>query len=185
MVSPVAQADEHDLIRSAQAGDRRAFAALVEHYWDRLYRWLYHLTHDRHAAEDLTQESFLKAFTGLASFQAGTHFRAWLFRIAHNNWANYRRRGTRGRQVFPADMPTPREGPPELAMGREALAHLARAVGRLPGDYRAAFLLRVEEDLSFREIAVALDITEETARWRVCKARQKLMDVMGTHLSNE
>ena len=47
-------------------------------------------------------------------------------------------------------------------MGREALAHLARAVGRLPGDYRAAFLLRVEENLSFREIAVALGITEET-----------------------
>lgn len=185
MVSAVAQADEHDLIRSAQAGDRRSFTALVEYYWDRLYRWLFHLTHDRHAAEDLTQESFLKAFTGLASFQAGTHFRAWLFRIAHNNWANYRRRGARARQVFPPDVATPAEGPPDAAMSREALAHLARAVGRLPGDYRAAFLLRVEEDLSFRDIASALDITEETARWRVCKARQKLMEVMAVHLTRD
>ena len=49
------------------------------------------MTHDRHAAEDLTQETFLKAFAGLNRFQAGTNFAAWLFRIAHNNFANGRR----------------------------------------------------------------------------------------------
>ena len=55
---------------------------LVERYWDRLYRWLYHLTHDRHAAEDVAQETFLKAFAKLGTFRAGSNFRAWLFRIA-------------------------------------------------------------------------------------------------------
>ena len=58
-------AAEHRLIVAAQQGDRPAFAQLVERYWDRLYRWLYHLTRDRHTAEDLVQESFLKAFAGL------------------------------------------------------------------------------------------------------------------------
>ena len=51
-------ADEHRLIVAAQQGDRSAFAQLVERYWDRLYRWLYRLTHNRHTAEDSVQESF-------------------------------------------------------------------------------------------------------------------------------
>ena len=83
--------NEGQLLRAAQAGDRPAFAVLVETYWGRLYRWLYHLTHDRHQAEDLAQEAFLKAFANLARFRPDTNFRAWLFRIAHNSFANSRR----------------------------------------------------------------------------------------------
>src|SRR5437016_5326683 len=75
---------EDMLVQSAQQGDRQAFAVLVKHYWDRLYRWLYHLTHDRHAAEDLAQETLLKAFANLGRFRTGSNFHAWLFRIAYN-----------------------------------------------------------------------------------------------------
>lgn len=170
--------DEHLYISSALQGDRQAFTVLVEHYWERLYRWLYHLTHDQHAAEDLTQETFLKAFRGLGMFRPGSNFQAWLFRIAHNNFVNERRESARARQHFPEELATTDPGPAELAMSKEALQLLARAVGRLPAEFRAAFLLRVEEDLSFREISQILDITEETARWRVFKARQKLMGVL-------
>ena len=53
--------DEDVLVSRAQQGDRQAFAALVEQYWDGLYRWLYHVTHHRQTAEDLAQEAFLKA----------------------------------------------------------------------------------------------------------------------------
>ena len=53
--------EEAEWIRAAQAGDKSAFARLIERYWERLYRWLYRMTRDRHAAEDLTQETFLKA----------------------------------------------------------------------------------------------------------------------------
>ncbi len=63
-------------------------------------------------------------------------------------------------------------------MEKEALQLLARAVGRLPSDFRAAFLLRVEEEMPFEAIAEVLEITVETARWRVYKARQKLMEVL-------
>jgi RNA polymerase sigma-70 factor (ECF subfamily) len=62
---------------------------------------------------------------------------------------------------------------------------LARAVGRLPEDYRAAFLLRAEEGLPFRQIAQVLGIKEETARWRVFKARQKLMGLLAPQLDRE
>ncbi len=184
-VRAVPLADEHALIRSAQQGERQAFAALVEHYWDRLYRWLFHMTHDAHTAEDLTQESFLKAYRALASFEAGTNFQAWLFRIAHNAMANYRRANRRVRQPLPSQAASPQAGPADLAMTREAMQQLTRAIGRLPQDYRAAFLLRVEQDLSFREIAQAQNITEETARWRVFKARKKIMEVMEPYLDKE
>jgi RNA polymerase sigma-70 factor (ECF subfamily) len=172
-------AEESGLITAAQQGDRAAFTQLVEHYWDRLYRWLYHLSHDRHAAEDLTQEAFLKAFAGLAKFRPGSNFQAWLFRIAYNGFADDWRRAARGRQPLPEDVPAADGDPAEQAARRETVKLLARAVGRLPGEFRAAFLLRVEEDWSFRQIAEVLETTEETARWRVFKARQKLMEALG------
>src|SRR5262249_21814325 len=142
---PTPSVEEHQLVRAAQRGDRQASAALVERYWDRLHRWLVHLTHDRHAAEDLTQETFLKALGHLQSFRPGTNFRAWLFRIAHNSFLNQRRGPGPARQPFPEQVPDPDEGPEEQAQSRESLQMLARAVQKLPTEFRAAFLLRVEE----------------------------------------
>ena len=103
-------AEEPDLIRFAQKGDRPAFAVLVDRYWDRLYRWLYHLTRDSHAAEDLAQETFMKAFAAIERFKVGTNFRAWLFRIGHNNFVNLHRSRSSQRQPLPADIPTRHEG---------------------------------------------------------------------------
>jgi RNA polymerase sigma-70 factor (ECF subfamily) len=170
--------DEQEQVRRAHGGDRAAFAELVQHYWDRLYRWLYHLTRNRHSAEDLTQETFLKAFAGLDRFRPGTNFAAWLFRIAHNNFANHYRVAQRTSRPLPDDLPARAQGPSEEAETRETLHNLAQAIERLPTDFRAALLLRVEEDLSFREIAEVMGLTEETARWRVFKARQKLLEVV-------
>lgn len=171
----MASAEETDFICAAQQGDRAAFARLVEVYWPRLFRWLYHLTRDRHQAEDLAQETFLKALAHVTRFRAGTNFRAWLFRIAHNAFANQVRASNRRRGILPQDLPTRDPGPVDRACSREALAELTDAVGKLPTDWKAALLLRVEEELSFRQIAAILETTEETARWRVFKARQQLL----------
>lgn len=178
-------AGENLLLRRAQRGERQAFGMLVDHYWPRLYRWLYHLTHDQHAAEDLAQETFLKAYAALDSFRVGTHFQAWLFRIAHNSFLNQRRVTSRVRQPLPEQLPCKEIGPAEQAMSKEAVQLLVRAVGRLPTDFRSALLLRVEEGLSFREIAEVLNTTEQTARWRVFKARQKLLQVLASQLDRE
>jgi RNA polymerase sigma-70 factor (ECF subfamily) len=169
--------EEAEWIRAAQGGDRSAFARLVERYWDRLYRWLYHLARNQHTAEDLTQETFLKAFANLTRFRAESNFAGWLFRIGHNNFANHYR-GSRARECLPEDLHSPHDGPVEEALLRETQQGLADALRRLPTDFRAALLLRVEEGLSFREIAKVLGLTEETARWRVFKARQKLLTLM-------
>jgi len=172
---PPEEVDEAALVRAAQAQDRAACAQLVEMYWPRLFRWLYQLSHDRHLAEDLAQDTFLKALANLGRFRAGTNFKAWLFRIAHNSFANLHRSPASRRTPLPDDLPTRDPGPAENVCSRETLADLALAVERLPTEFRAALLLRVEEGLSFRQIAGVLDTTEETARWRVFKARQKLL----------
>lgn len=183
--SPEHAAPEEHLICQAQGGDRSAQACLVERYWDRLYRWLYQLTHDRHLAEDLTQDSFLKALGALPRFRAGGCFAAWLFRIGHNTLLNHWRRNTRRRELLPEDLPGREPDPAEEVAAGEVLQTLTRAVSRLPEELRAALLLRVEEGLSFREIAQVFDLTEETARWRVFKARQKLLEGMAPRLERE
>ncbi len=176
---PQADDPEGDWVLAAQAGDRAAFARLADRYWDRLYRWLFHMTRDRHLAEDLAQETFLKALAALNSFRPGTNFRAWVFRIGHNNFVNQKRAGRRTRHPLPDELPAP-DGPGigEAMEGRETIATVSRAVDDLPADFRAALLLRVDEGLSFREVAKVLGTTEETARWRVFKARQRLMKVL-------
>jgi RNA polymerase sigma-70 factor (ECF subfamily) len=177
-------AGETERIEAARAGDRGAFAALVETYWDRLFRWLYHLTRDRHRAEDLAQETFLKALAGLGSFRPGSNFRAWLFRIGHNNFVNLKRAEKRTKQPMPEEAVAPDRGSPgDTAANREALDAVTAAVADLPPDFRSALLLHVQEGLSHRDVARILGTTEETARWRVFKARQKLMKVLDPELT--
>ncbi len=180
---PSNQTEEADWIRAAQDGDRSAFARLIERYWDRLYRWLYRMTRDRHLAEDLTQETFLKALAAVKTFRAGSNFRAWVFKIGHNNFVNQKRADRRTKHQLPEEAAAPEIGSVEATTeNREALEAVARAVAELPADFRAALTLRVEEGLSFREVARILNTTEETARWRVFKARQKLMKVLAPEL---
>jgi RNA polymerase sigma-70 factor (ECF subfamily) len=174
--------DEADLVRKAQAGDKSSFATLVDRYWERLYRWLCRLTRNGTIAEDLAQETFLKAFAAIKSFQAGSNFRAWLFRIAHNNFVNQRRANRHTKVPLVPEIAEDNRGPVGEILSREALKLVAEAVSKLPSDFRGALLLRVEEGLSFRDIAEVLSITEETARWRVFKARQKLMALLAPEL---
>ena len=169
---------EAEWIRAAQTGERAAFARLIELYWDRLYRWLYHLTRDRHAAEDLTQETFLRALAAVKSFRPGSNFRAWIFRIGHNNFVNQKRAERRTKHPLPDDAPAAGIASEVVTEGREALEVVNRAVADLPPDFRAALLLHVQEGLSYREVAKVLNTTEETARWRVFKARQTLIKVL-------
>jgi RNA polymerase sigma-70 factor (ECF subfamily) len=168
-------AEEARWVLAAQAGSREAFGRLVEAYWPRLYRWLFQLAQNRHAAEDLAQDAFLRAWENLNRFQPGTNFRAWLFRIAHNALLNSRRGPGNRRATLPTDLPDHEPRPEETLLGREMLQRLGHAVAALPADWRAALLLRAEEGLSFRQIASITETTEETARWRVYKARQQLL----------
>ena len=175
-------AAEQELIVQAQAGDHDAFAALIDRYWPRIFRWLLGLTSRRHVAEDLTQDVFLKAWAALPTF-AGAGFRAWLFRIAHNRLVDSRR-GPRGLEPLPLPptVLTRDPGPLTAVVSEEGLTLVQDACARLPDRLRKAFLLRTQEDLSFDEIAAVLGVTAETVRWRVFKARHLLMNELKSYL---
>jgi RNA polymerase sigma-70 factor, ECF subfamily len=181
--APLLADEESDCILAAQRGDQAAMARLVKAYWDRLYRWLYQLTRNRHQAEDLVQETFLKVLANLGSFRAGTNFRAWLFRIGHNNFVNLKRSGRRVHNQLPEELPSHQIGDVETAVAdQEVIQHVADAVGQLTPEFRSAIMLRAEQGMSFKEIAAVMNITEETARWRVFKARQRLLKALNPEL---
>jgi RNA polymerase sigma-70 factor, ECF subfamily len=148
-------------------------AALVDEHWAAVYRLTYHLCGNVHDAQDLAQETFLKAIAARGSFIAGTNLKAWLLRIASNTFLDLRRR----RQTARA---RPMEAEPAVKYGdgvvdSETMALLSSAIAELDDTQRAIFLLRTQEDLSFREIAEMLSTTEETARWHMLQARRRLM----------
>ena len=168
---------EPNLERLVQ-GDREAFAQLVMFYNEALYRWVARLTGNSHAAEDLVQDTFVRAYQAITRLRPDTNLKAWLFRIAHNAYANWVRNRKGRNSTLPDEVLDTQAGPEELAQENETSQKLQQAIDKLPEEWKAALLLRIEEDMAFREMAIALGTTEETARWRVYKARQKLMETL-------
>jgi len=156
-----------------------AFSHVVEQHWISVYRLLYRMSGEAHDAEDLTQETFLRAFERRDSFRPGTNMRAWLMRIASNALFDLQRK-RRTARATPLDdkqvqaAPTP-AGPAETA---ELGGLLAEALARLPETQRLVFLLRSTEELSFRDIAGAIGTSEETARWHMLQARRQLLTML-------
>lgn len=152
-----------------------AYDALVDRNWESVYRLAYHLCGGRvHDAQDLAQETFLKAIAARASFKAGTNLRAWLLRIASNAFLDQRRR-KRPKLAGEALDLTAAMPAADRAEGQETMALLRAAIGELEETQRAVFLLRTQEEMSFRQIAETLATTEETARWHMMQARRRLM----------
>jgi RNA polymerase sigma-70 factor (ECF subfamily) len=175
--------EEQLWLRQAQAGDRQAFAALVRCYWDRLYRWLHSLTRCSHLAEDLTQDVFLRAWVALPTLREGARFRPWLFRIARNCFLDsHKGRGPVVVQTLPDSVTAREPGPLTAVLAQECQTLLQDACERLPIHLQAPLLLWTHEELSYAEIAEVLAVTEETARWRVCKARKLLLKLVGAYL---
>jgi RNA polymerase sigma factor (sigma-70 family) len=175
---------EREFVRRARAGDRAAFAALVDRYWNSVRAWLAGLAGCDHLAEDLAQEAFVKAWMGIPRLAAAETFRVWLFRIARNEFLTYTRSPRSAhRRVLP-EVEDTRSGPAEVAEEHEGAAALRAAVARLPTPYREAYLLCVHERLPHSEVARIIDATEEVARWRVCEARRQLARVLEKFLKN-
>ena len=170
-------------VRQAAQGDREAFARLVDAYWEKVRRWLFGLTGKNHLAEDVAQETFLKAWTALPSLREAGTFRVWLFQIARRCWSDARRRSNAHKKVaLPFELEGNQPGPLNDLIGDEAQEQLTLALAQLPSKYRAAYLLWTQEELPYSEIAEILGVNEETARWRVCKARQGLVQAMSPYL---
>jgi RNA polymerase sigma factor (sigma-70 family) len=168
-------AEEIDWVCKAQAADREAFSLLVDRYWERLARWFYGITARRDMAEDLTQETFLRAWVALPRLQTVAAFRVWLFRIAHHCFlSQLRRSGREACTDLEITLPISEPAPLAALIDAEGQQMLVDALGRLAVTFRVAYLLWTQEEMPYSKMAEVLVITETTARWRVYKARQFL-----------
>jgi RNA polymerase sigma-70 factor (ECF subfamily) len=173
---PVSAVDEPLLLEKAPCDGQQGFASVVDAHWEAVFRLLFAMSGNSHDAEELTQETFLRAFRRWESYQAGTNVRAWLLRIATNAWLDVRRRRQRARSV-PLDDDLPGKAAPpgrrlELAEQGEMFQ---AALEELSETARVVFHLRVQESLSFREIAGLLESTEQAVRWHMHQARTRLL----------
>lgn len=157
---------------------------IVRDHSARVYRLAYRLTGNRHDAEDLTQETFVRVFRSLNTYTPGT-FEGWLHRITTNLFLDQARRKQRVRMDAMGDdsdryASVDHLGSPERAYEHGNLDHdVQRALDELPPEYRAAVVLCDIEGLSYEEIAVTLGIKLGTVRSRIHRARARLRDSLG------
>jgi len=168
--------DDRDLVRAAQAGDALAFEELVRRHAERVHAVVLRLVDRGEDAEEITQETFLRAWRGIGGFKGDAAFSTWLYRIAVNE-AN-RRRGRRAPALREtsiddqADEPRePGPGPAQVAEHRALRVALERAIADLDPDLRAPLVLRDVEGLATAEAAAALELTEAAFKGRLHRAR--------------
>ena len=176
----MAEETEEELLRRAREGDSRAFDELIERTSPVVFAWMSRAV-GPDAAEDLTQEIYLRAFRGLSGYRGDAPARAWLAAIAHNAVKNRYRFLGRFRRIFsPADPEAaadpPDRGPdPERAAGTaETRAWIARALRELPEEFRMPIILRDLEGWSYEEIAASLGIAPGTVKSRIARGRGRL-----------
>ena len=171
---------EARLVSEALGGSQSAFEQIVRRYQRPVLSLIARMTGDRALAEDLAQETFVKAFRHLKRFDRSRRFSSWLFRIAHNTTLDTLRKvrpevlaldglrdGDPQRELAAAPLPDFVE---QAALG----AALNQALQSLRPEYRAAIALRYDQDLAFDEIGHILGVPEVTARTYVHRARKEL-----------
>ena len=156
-----------------------AFGEIVDRHQRSVYRYLVRCTGKDDDAQELFQETFLRAYRAYADLPTNANHRAWLFRIATNLVKNYIRGRQRYRKIFVADAPLPSPGvhpttPEQTLHSQETARLLLNGLGALPFRQRTALLQRQLEGLAYREIAENLDCSEDSARAHVYQALKKL-----------
>ena len=154
----VDQSDDRQLAGQAQAGDLAAFDELVRRYHGMIYCYLYRTCRNSADAEEMTQESFVKAWEGLKGFRGAASFKTWLYRIATNLCINRLSR-RKPHDPLSEDLPAARRDEPEESLRQRVRSEcIGRALAGLPADQRSALVLSIYEELSHEEIGRILDI---------------------------
>ena len=171
-------ADIRTLIVAAQAGDRRAFSALIKDHYDLIYRAAYKWSGARADAEDIAQEVCVKLATAIRSFDGRSAFTTWLYRVTLNTVRDLQRaRGRRLRQAQALLTVTPEDRPADQE-DEVATRELWRAVRQLPEKQRDAVLLVYAEELSHAAAAAIMGCKEATVSWHVFEAKRALRGLL-------
>jgi RNA polymerase sigma-70 factor, ECF subfamily len=159
--------------------------------FDQLYNFARWLTRNTEEAEDLVQETYVKALKGFSSFQLGTNFRAWMYRILRNTFLTSRT-GLRAAMTVPLDpeqdcpeLPVETKTPETILMSHSKSQMVLSAIDDLPVHYREILLLCEVEEMSYQEIAETLSIPIGTVMSRLSRARRTLRDHLGRNLQSD
>lgn len=164
------------------------FEDLAMPLFDQLYNFARWLTRDQSEAEDLVQETYTKALRGFASFQTGTNFRAWMYRILRNTFLTSRT-GLQATATIPLDeeddaaMPVASGTPETVLLERSQQQLLETALEELPPPFREIILLSEVEEMQYHEIAETLSIPIGTVMSRLSRARRALREILRKKLN--
>jgi RNA polymerase sigma-70 factor, ECF subfamily len=180
-------------LEALKAGDRAEFARMVETYYGVIYRLAFRMLNNPQDAEDILQETFIKAYRYIDGFDGRAKVSTWLYRIATNEALMFLRR----RQPHLVSIEEPFENdegeaeplhivdwcciPEDELMSSEGRAHLDEAVNKLPYTLRIVFVLREIEGLSTKETADVLELSETAVKTRLSRARLRLREELSVY----
>jgi len=189
-----APVEEEALVQRARRGNLDAYDDLVRRYQERIYATIYHMTSNHEDANDLTQESFIKAFQALKTFKGGSSFYTWLYRIAVNKTINFLKQRKNRTHMSLNDLDFNAEHDPDLVAlisdktpRREAgltelQEKLNAAMLKLSEPHRLVVVLHDVQGLSHDEIARIMECNIGTVRSRLFYARQQLQGYLSDYL---
>lgn len=181
--------DDSQLVQSILQGNPNAFKGLVEQYQTRVYNVIYGMVHNREDAKELTQDTFIKAYKKLDSFQIGTKFYTWLCRIAVNTTIDHiRRMKLRQTTEFDENIAVSQDGsiddshysdnPEKNALNDELKKAILEAIDQLPEDQKQVLILKEIDGLSYKEIAEIVGVPHGTVMSRLFYARKKMQEIL-------
>jgi RNA polymerase sigma-70 factor (ECF subfamily) len=186
--------EEAELVSRARKGDMGAYDDLIRLYQERIYATIYHMTSNHEDANDLAQESFIKAFQALKTFKGGSSFYTWIYRIAVNKTINFLKQRKNRTQMSLNDLDFNAEHDPDLValisdktprrdVGLSELQEkLNEALQKLSEHHRLVVTLHDVQGLSHEEIAKIMDCNIGTVRSRLFYARQQLQAYLSDYL---
>jgi RNA polymerase sigma-70 factor (ECF subfamily) len=202
-VNPNTSATSQDsdivLVQRTVAGDQKAYGLLVLKYQRRIQRLIGRMVRDVDLVEDISQETFVRAYRALHQFRGDAQFYTWLYRIAVNTAKkfllelkhdptvseNFRANDEDDETSWRKSEPTTDEGPESILAAKEIAAVVNAAMDALPVDLRQAVVLREIEGLSYEEIAIAMNCPVGTVRSRIFRAREAISQRVRPLLDNQ
>jgi len=173
---------DETLAKKAVAGDMIAFEDLVDRHRMAVYRLARSVTGNHHDADDAAQETFLRVYRALGSYDPSRPFKPWLKRITYNTSLNtVRARNSRSRGFVGGELPEVADQSPgqsERMVAKQNAESIDQAVQTLSSELRATLLLRAVEGMSYKDIATAMGVKIGTVMSRLSRARERILDVL-------
>lgn len=179
----MSSADEKKIVERILDGDKDAFGILVERYQRQIFNMMYRSCNSFEEAADLTQDSFLKAYSNLKQFDTTKSFFTWIYSIAINHARDYSRKQKRSITIADTDWnqvleTTQVDKTHERMEDRIEIERLFKMIRLLPLDYREAIILRYKEQMSFDEIAQIIGISTSGVKMRIHRGLIKLRELL-------